>query len=149
MSLLPSTIGLTRKGHMTDNVNINSTRQLFLDDHVVDSMEGVQRRYHRPVRPIDRPVVDADLPWEQGPGPFLFGGTVIFDEEDRIFKMWYRTSERLERAPGGWQEVVSEDGTTSRISYVAGPGHWRACYATSQDGLTWDRPDLGIEEYNG
>ena len=96
---------------MTDNVNINSTRQLFLDDHVVDSMEGVQRRYHRPVRPIDRPVVDADLPWEQGPGPFLFGGTVIFDEEDRIFKMWYRTSERLERAPGGWQEVVSEDGT--------------------------------------
>ena len=134
---------------MTDNVNINSTRQLFLDDHVVDSMEGVQRRYHRPVRPIDRPVVDADLPWEQGPGPFLFGGTVIFDEEDRIFKMWYRTSERLERAPGGWQEVVSEDGTTSRISYVAGPGHWRACYATSQDGLTWDRPDLGIEEYNG
>ena len=71
-------------------VDIASIRQLFLDDYIVDSLDGVIRRYHRPIRSIDKPVLGATAPWEiNSIGPFLFGGTVIYDEEDHIFKMWY------------------------------------------------------------
>ena len=135
---------------MASSVNIGSTRQLFLDDHVVDSMDGVRRRFHRPVRPVDHPVIAADTPLEgNGIGPFLFGGTVIFDEEERLFKMWYRHDDFLEKAPEGMRDVVAEDGTVTRRNWIDKPGHFKALYATSKDGLDWGKPHLGIEEYQG
>ena len=131
-------------------IDIGSKRQMFLDNHVIDTLDGVARRYHRPVRLVDRPVLGARTPWERnGLGPFLFGGTVVYDEEDAVFKMWYRLDGPLEKAPEGMREVVAEDGTVSRRNWVEQPGLWKAAYATSPDGLNWERPLLGVAEYDG
>ncbi len=46
-------------------------------------------------------------------------GTVLHDEKSGLFRIWYANNET------------------------------HVLYATSQDGLHWQRPDLGITEYNG
>ncbi len=110
-----------------------SRRQLFVDDHIVERTEDVQRRFHRPVRYTGNPVIRADQPWEQGEnGVYLFGGTVLFDEEEQIFKMWYRAAGTVESGAGEEEQ-----------------GLYKACYAVSADGLNWEKPDLGLVSYRG
>src|SRR5437762_4912476 len=76
-------------------LHVGSTKQLFLDNKVIDRMENVKRALHRPIRYSGNPIIEADKPWETSPGggfaADLGGGTVLFDEEEHIFKMWYRT----------------------------------------------------------
>jgi len=119
-----------------DVVRVGSRQQLFLDDHVVDRMDGVGRQVHRPRRHPANPVLKPDRPWEVGGGgTYLYGGTVLFDEEDDLFKMWYRVAE----AP-----VQGRDGQWHQPS-----GSYRACYAVSVDGINWEKPVLGSREFDG
>ncbi len=117
----------------SEPLEIGSHSQLFIDDHIVESAVGVHRQLHRPTRHEGNPVLQADMPWEQGGnGVYLYGGTVMYDEEDRVFKMWYRTAS-VERGSDG-SEVQ---------------GAYKACYAVSEDGLRWERQLLGLVEYDG
>ena len=54
-------------------------------------------------------------------------GSVIYDVEDGIFKMWYQTYNPS----------------------MLPPENTLVCYAVSQDGIRWEKPDLGIYEYHG
>ncbi len=117
-------------------IDIGSRPQLFLDDHLVDSTADVQRQLHRPTRHEGNPILRADMPWEQGGnGVYLYGGTVMFDEEDGVFKMWYRTASVDRDVSGGKSSEVE--------------GAYKACYAVSEDGLRWERQPLGLVEYGG
>ncbi len=121
---------------MTTPVHIGSIKQLFLDDHVVDTLDGVVRQFHRPVRYEDNPVIQADKPWERGGGGvYLYGGSVMYDEEDGHFKMWYRTSSPLDSS------------ATSRSKEPEGA--YKACYAVSDDGVHWEKPSLGLTDHDG
>lgn len=121
---------------MTAPIEIGSTRQLFLDDHIVDTMDGVVRQFHRPTRWEGNPVIQADQPWERGGGGvYLFGGTVMYDEEDGLFKMWYRTS--LPMAASASRALREPEGV------------YKACYAVSDDGIYWHKPALGLTEFDG
>ena len=116
-------------------VDIGSRRQLLLDDHVIERTEGAQRRLHRPKRYGHVPLLEADRPWEQGGnGVSLLGGTVLYDEEECTFKMWYRNS-RVVRTNAGY-ETPHTRGYTS-------------CYAVSEDGLNWEKPDIGQVDFEG
>ena len=117
-------------------IDVGSRPQLFLDDHVVDSIVDVHRQLHRPTRYEHNPILRADMPWEQGGnGVYLYGGTVMFDEEDGVFKMWYRTASVDMEVSGGKSAEVQ--------------GAYKACYAVSEDGLRWERQPLGLVEYGG
>jgi hypothetical protein len=65
------------------------------------------------------PVMKAEFPWE-GDCPCLYG-TVL--RIDGVFKMWY---------------VGTRNSSKPRV-----------CYAESDDGLHWRRPELGLCEYDG
>ncbi|MFN0165733.1 MAG: hypothetical protein ACKV22_04815 [Bryobacteraceae bacterium] len=69
------------------------------------------------------PVIVNDRDWE-GSGPYLYG-SVLFDPKDRLFKAWYTVSHEDEYRKGL-------------------PGSYMACYATSRDGYTWEKPVLGL-----
>ncbi|MDP6777536.1 MAG: hypothetical protein QGI83_12310 [Candidatus Latescibacteria bacterium] len=58
---------------------------------------------------------------------YLARGTLDLDQPDR--------STRKEFARNGWQLTRNPE--------------LRACYATSRDGVTWEKPKLGLVEYNG
>ena len=121
---------------MTAPIEIGSTRQLFLDDRIIDTTDGVVRQFHRPTRWEGNPVIQADQPWEcGGGGVYLFGGTVMYDGEDGLFKMWYRTS--MPMAASATRALREPEGV------------YKACYAVSDDGIHWHKPALGLTEFDG
>jgi hypothetical protein len=42
-----------------------TSKHLFIDDHFIEEMSGVNRRFHQPVKCEDNPVIRADQPWEK------------------------------------------------------------------------------------
>lgn len=84
-------------------VSIDARRQLFVDDYLVASMEGLQRRFHQPTKHPKNPLLVRDQPWE---GAHIWVGTVLRDEPTGKFRMWY--------ADGAARELYAEsdDGIT-------------------------------------
>lgn len=106
--------------------------QLFLDDHVIARATGFDRVIHHP-RPMGV-VIPADKPWETaGVQPFL-----IERRPDGSFvciyqAMWWDIDRAGELEPG-----FKEDRAHHIFHQIA--------YATSPDGIHWDKPDLGLVE---
>jgi hypothetical protein len=98
---------------------VGRARQLLMDDAAVESAENVFRQWHQPVKHPGNPVLLPDSRWERG-GYSVLCGTVLFDPADKVFKMWYHSLGRLGRT---------------------------ACYATSTDGLHWNKPQLEISRF--
>lgn len=98
-------------------------RQLFFDDESIAQTSALVRAFHPLTKQPENPIVVAEWPWEGALMPY----TVIFDDRESIFKMWYGTFARVAGAYGAWV----------------------TCYATSTDGIQWQRPDLGMFEYEG
>jgi hypothetical protein len=100
-------------------------KNLFVDDVQIESMEKVTRTLHVPARAEENPVLTPDLPWEGS--IILQPGAVIYDEDEHIFKMWYNSFATASK-PDIQQLLL---------------------YATSIDGIHWERPQLNIVEFHG
>ena len=107
-------------------VDIGSAKQLFLDDHIVGRLQNVWRVLNKAERQANVPVVSADQSWE---GPDVQAVQVIYDEDRRQFRMWYSTFRS-----GGEIRENGEAGLS---------------YAVSDDGIAWEKPDLGIVGIHG
>ena len=110
--------------------DIDSRVQLFVDDHLIDSSDRVWRTltgaYNtRPRKVAENPIIKADRPWEGY--LVLQPGSVIYDEEEQIFKIWYNT--------------FGKKRNTDIREFL--------CYATSKDGIHWEKPNLGVVEFRG
>ena len=96
--------------------DIGSNTQLLIDDYIIESSSNITRTFHKAQKIPG--VIKAEYPWEGGK-PYLYG-SVLYDEEEQIYKMWYQ---------------------------VTG---YRVCYATSADGINWNKPlNLGVYKYGG
>jgi hypothetical protein len=92
--------------------------QLFVDDHVVAARQDVVRTYHPFEKHPTNPVLVADQPWED---LVYVYGTVLPAEDGSGYRIWYQNLPINRR-----QEVAS------------------ILYATSEDGIRWEKPELGI-----
>jgi len=63
-----------------------SGKQLFIDDRIIARMQGLTRVLNQPVKHPRNPLAVPDLPWEEH--GFYANGTVIYDEQDKLFKAW-------------------------------------------------------------
>jgi len=99
-----------------DVIDVTVGRQLFVDRFLVEETD-LETEYHQPKKFEGNPVLKAEKPWEMisAPGAAPLSGGVWYDEQDKIYKMWYHA---------GWYGTLS--------------------YATSTDGIHWDRPDVGV-----
>ena len=90
-------------------LNIGSTKQLFFDDYLIESLVNAKQGLNPAVKVDDNPVIQPERPWE---GNFMRPNKVIFDPIDQIFKMWYSSATitvRLENGkpvPGGAAGLV-------------------------------------------
>src|SRR4051812_44216825 len=89
----------------TQALQIGSHKQLFLDDYVIEQKHNVFRRLHHPVRDPNNPLIRANSAWEKpsqgsNSGAYLFGSTALYDEQERLFKIWYRTDQLVLAPPG-------------------------------------------------
>lgn len=123
---LPS---LARAADDAPNV-VGGQAQLFVDLQRVDALEDVVQEFHAAEKHPDNPVLRQEKPWESDRGTW---GSVSFDPREKIFKMWYggRSGKQKEYRPGSLTD-------TSVL-----------CYATSDDGIVWRRPELGLHEVMG
>ena len=98
-------------------IPIDVGRQLFVDDFLIESTNGIVRTFGKPVKYEGNPVMWRQTKAEmsaQAPGCAMSGGGVWWDPTRRKFRMWYMS------------------GFAGRISYAESP-----------DGVHWERPDVG------
>jgi hypothetical protein len=98
--------------------------QLFIDQTLVHDAQHVAFTLHPGMQHPRNPLVQVDKPWE-GWRLELYG-TVLFDEQEKLYKMWYLASDS-----------------------VAQGEEYHTCYATSTDGIAWEKPPAGTIELEG
>lgn len=113
-------------GRAADPIDVGSRRELFVDDALIDQLDGAELRLHHP-QPQEIAIIH-DAPWE-GTG---CGYHSIFKDGD-LYRMYYKA----------WHIEVAKD----RLSTGAHPLY--CCYAESDDGIHWRKPELGINEFRG
>jgi len=115
-------------------IRLGSKHQLFLDSYLIDRMEGVRQVLHQPTKYSRNPLVIADRPWEKA---VRMNGvpSVVHDPKTGLFKMWY-FAYRIEPDPHGVYPWFYRE-----IYYPA--------YAISKDGISWEKPSLGLMEFKG
>lgn len=99
-------------------VPIDVGRQLFVDDFLVET-SSLRRVFHMPKKyagnPILKPETPLELNGDKNSAAVPKSGGVWWDPAEKVFKMWYEA---------GWIGTI--------------------CYATSKDGLAWERPALDV-----
>ncbi|MDD4920933.1 MAG: glycosyl hydrolase family 32 [Bacteroidales bacterium] len=100
-------------------IPIDVGRQLFVDDFLIESTD-LKRAFHKAKKYAGNPVLKPETPLEKGhehlPLACPKDGGIWWDPADKVFKMWYEAA---------WIGAMA--------------------YATSKDGIHWERPDLGIQ----
>ena len=108
-------------GPQVQAIDIGSRRELFLDHHLIERLDGVELRPG--VLRDEGRVLAFDRPWE---GPFCGYSTVL--EDDGRLLLYYRG---LPRAGGDGSDLET------------------TCVAVSDDGVRWSRPSLDLFEVQG
>ena len=105
-------------------MEVGSRKQLFIDRRFFDRASGVALRMNPPYQSPE-PLLRADRSWEaQGIGGY---NTVLREGENR-FRLWYAAQMK---------------------SGLPQEGAGRLCYAESEDGVSWHKPDLGLVSFQG
>lgn len=94
-------------------------RELFVDDYRLESITNAKSMVHPGKK--SAPLILPTKPWE-GSAVYIYG-TVLKDQpRGSGYQMWYTTFLK---------------------------NNYYLCYATSKDGITWEKPNLGIIEFKG
>ena len=134
---------------MAAPLEIGADKQLFIDDLIIHRTDGLVRTLNQPAKYVGNPIMIPLYPWE---GRLELYGTVWRDEEEGRFRMWYQGLGGMGIPPmdyGGSTlgDVPGQESTwkdfdpTTLLMNVA--------YATSDDGIFWERENLGLVEYQG
>ena len=128
-------------------LRIGTRKQLFVDDTIVERLSDVTQTFHQAHKCPQNPVVWGDRPWELY-GNWIYG-TVVYDEKLSQYRMWYQTNSGLPKGVLLRDYVQGDDGATWRRVNSGSTYGSMVCYATSSDGIHWEKPDLDIIEWNG
>ncbi len=99
---------------------------LLIDDRSLVKSHNFKRRVNQAIK-RPKPVMTLDAPWDTN-RDMLNYVSILYDEEEKLYKMWYTLMR--------WKGETSD-------------GPRGVAYATSEDGLRWKKPILGLIEDNG
>jgi hypothetical protein len=119
-------------------VDAGEQLQLFIDDHMVSRIDGLNRVLHQPEDVSANPVIVSENAWEHRRIPY---GSVLWFPEERKFKCWYLTLNIYDSRPGFRGYRKEHHVPINEAAYI--------CYAESTDGITWEKPKLGLHEFRG
>ncbi|QDU78778.1 hypothetical protein Pla110_04820 [Polystyrenella longa] len=106
-------------------IDVGARKQLFVDNRFIASDRGVELVMHRPRRD-GHILIKADQSWEEG-GQIMVYSSVL--RENGKTRVWYDLLTPTGEGPYDHQR--------------------RVCYAESEDGLHFVKPELGLHEVNG
>ncbi len=108
----------------------SETTLFAFDDHAIPWQHNLKLTLVEAKKHPENPVLRRGPEGSPDYGHCVLYGTVLHD--GRKFRMWYlgMSQRRIERGQA--------------------PGYWRPmCYAESEDGIRWTKPELGLYEFNG
>ena len=108
-----------------ESLDLGLRRELFVDDYLIEHLDGAEQQLHRPT-PREIAIVH-DAPCE---GNISYYHTVFRDGD--IYRMYYRGAH-----------------SGARGSHPEATGHQVVCYAESTGGKVWTKPNLGLHEFAG
>ena len=100
-------------------LEIDSSSQLFVDDYLIASQHGLKRVVHSAKKHPDNPLIEPDKPWETRDA---YGSRV-----ELYGAVMHDPAEGLYRM---WYNAHD------------------VCYAISADGITWEKPELGLFDHD-
>ncbi len=105
-------------------LKIDNHRQLFLDNYLIADAQDVRRQVHEPCRHPGNPLVRSA---EEGIGNGISPALVLHFDEPPCFRMWYVSDPK--------HHLREDKGDLIR---------YMVCYATSDDGIHWEKPNLDM-----
>jgi len=99
-------------------------KQLFIDDYIISKLSNLERRLHQPTKYSGNPILRPAHPWENliiqtRNAPF-------WDPAEKTWKLFY-----------------------FGFALHKGKIVHTTCYATSKDGIDWQKPNLNLVEWQG
>ncbi|MYD97470.1 MAG: hypothetical protein F4X98_08805 [Gammaproteobacteria bacterium] len=117
-------------------------RYLLLDARIVEDPQNAELTLGAVRKQRGNPLFGEDRPWETRFDNLY--ANVIYDDEEQLYKCWYSPFIVDHSSKG----MTSEQ--RRQVKYRAPHNREMGiCYATSKDGLTWIKPELGLVEYGG
>ncbi len=117
-------------------------RYLLLDARVVEGVENAELVLGPVKKHRANPLFGEDKPWEQRFDNLY--ANIAYDDEESTYKCWYSPFivDNSSKAMTLQQR--------QQVKYRAPRNREMAiCYAASEDGFTWNKPELGLVEYDG
>jgi len=113
----------------------------LLDKRIIEKTENVKLEVGKVEKHPANPLFGEEKKWEIRYDNLY--GNVIFDKEENIYKCWYSPFIVDYSAHGMTLEQRDKP-------YKEHPKREMGiCYATSKDGINWEKPELGLVEYEG
>lgn len=125
----------------TYDVETQRRHFLVLDSRIIDNVENAKLTVGVVQKHEANPLFGEDKPWEKRFDNLY--GNVIYDADEQIYKCWYSPFITDQSAKGMSLEDRDNNEYDPPDNREMG-----ICYATSKDGITWKKPDLGIVQYS-
>ncbi len=109
---------------ITYPIRVGSTKQLFVDDVLIESMDGLTREFHSVSKSPDNPLLVPETAWEVG-GTWYVPYNVLWQVPGETLRTWYGAYRR----------------SADKLTYT--------CVADSADGIHWNRLSLGTFDFEG
>ena len=117
-------------------------RFLLLDTHIVEHAQNAELTLGVVRKHSGHPLFGEDKTWEMRFDNLY--ANVVYDDEEHLYKCWYSPF-IVDNSSKGMSPQQREE-----VKYRAPRNREMGiCYAASQDGLTWVKPEMGLVEYGG
>ena len=114
-------------------------KYLLLDQRLISSVDNAALKLGVVKKRPANPVLKDELPWEID-GSHMFAN-VVLDPDDRLYKCWYYSRiKKIKKNITPGPEATKQIGKRTSFALL---------YATSKDGIRWDKPKLKFYLYKG
>ena len=124
-------------------VEHNEHRFLLLDHRNIAETRNMKLSVGKVKKHPSNPLFIEDKPWEQRFDNLY--GNIVFDEDEQLYKCWYSPFIISNRCLPGMslteRQAKKYEGRKDMEMGI--------CYAVSDDGLNWRKPNLGLVDYDG
>lgn len=117
-------------------------RYLLLDARIIARTENAELTLGKVRKHPANPLFEEDKPWEQRFDNLY--ANVIYDEQEKIYKCWYSPfiiDTSAKKMTIAERKKLDYDTPDNREMAV--------CYATSKDGIQWNKPEMDLVEFEG
>ena len=108
----------------------------MLDDRVIDHVEHARLSQGAVEKDSHNLLFTADKPWENALNNLY--PNIVYDAYAKVFKLWYK-------CVLADKDIIAKMMPPATVHDVG----WFLCYATSKDGVAWEKPDIGEIGFDG